>query len=62
METIVEKLVACLCTKYRMFGEEAYSIIYNEWEFIEQMLESGVKEKKICEKIAKELIELYMVA
>ncbi|SFO88691.1 hypothetical protein [Hydrogenimonas thermophila] len=62
MEEIVLKLVECLCSKYGISTEEAYSMIYSEWEYVEEMVISGANEKKLCKKIAKRLLDLYMVA
>jgi len=62
MEEIVLKLVECLCSKYEISTEEAYSVIYSEWEYIEEMVLSGTNDKKLCKKIAKRLFDLYMVA
>ena len=62
MEDIVLKLVECLYCKYGISAEETYSMIYSEWEYIEEMVISGENDKKLCKKIAKRLLDLYMVA
>ncbi len=62
MQETIEKLVDCLCEKHGLFREEAYSIVYGEWEYIEEMVETGTSDRKLCKKIAKELLEMYMVA
>lgn len=62
MEEMVLELVECLSKKYGISTEEAYSMIYSEWEYVEEMVLSGTNEKKLCKKIAKRLLDLYMVA
>ncbi len=62
MDEMVLEVVEYLCHKYGMCAEEAYSIVYNEWEYVEEMTVGLSHEKKIPQKIAKSLIELYMVA
>ena len=62
MEEIVLKLVECLYSKYGISTEEAYSMIYSVWEYVEEMVLSGENEKKLCKKIVKRLLNLYMVA
>jgi len=62
MNTWVEKLVECLCIRHGMFREEAYSIVYQEWDYLESLVESSDNEKKLCNQVATELLEIYMVA
>ncbi len=62
MEEVVEKLVRYLSQHYRMKRDEAYSMIYHEWEYIEERVLKAKKRKKLYEELAKELIQLYMVA
>jgi len=45
-----------------MTSDDAYSIIYHEWESIEERVLKAKKRKKLHAEIAKELIQLYMVA
>lgn len=62
MEEVVEKLVHYLSRHYHMTSDDAYSIIYHEWESIEERVLKAKKRKKLHAEIAKELIQLYMVA
>ncbi len=62
MEEIIEKVVESMCARYSLFKEEAYSIVYSEWEYIESAYEECENEKKFCERVAKDILEMYMVA
>ncbi len=62
MEEAIEDLVNHLCKKYGMFMEEAYSIIYGEWEYVEVAAEDGFDRKAVLERVGDELMKIYMVA
>ena len=62
MEDMVENLVRCLGKIHGVCPEEARSIIYIEWDFIDEIYREGRDDEDICQTLAHELLELYMVA
>ncbi|WP_457598838.1 hypothetical protein [Hydrogenimonas sp.] len=62
MDETIEELVWYLCERYGVFAEEAYALVYSEWEYVERQIEASGARKRVYDRIAKHLIHIYMVA
>ena len=61
-EEKLTKLAKCLQKYYRIDEQEALEIIYEEWDLIEDAFACNMKVKDICQKLVRELNEIYRVA
>lgn len=62
MEKIVSKIAGYLKKHYSLPEQEALTMIYGEWELVEEILNLNENEKDAIKEIAQILTEIYMVA
>jgi hypothetical protein len=62
IERTVGEVIDCLMEKYSLTLKEANTIVYNEWEQIEEMIRCGFGARKLCKAIMRDLFEPEGVA
>ncbi|HHE05925.1 MAG TPA: hypothetical protein ENK90_02250 [Epsilonproteobacteria bacterium] len=61
-DTKLEKLAKRLSRQFAISKEEAYEIIYEEWDLVETLFGAHKKAKAVYEHLALELNDIYRIA
>ncbi|WP_295420652.1 hypothetical protein [Sulfurovum sp.] len=61
-EKKLEKLAKRLCKAFGISKEEAYELIYEEWDLVENLFFAHKKAKAVSEHFIKQTNELYRIA
>ncbi len=62
LERAVEELIGYMQKYERLDEDEARRLVYEEWEMVEEMIESGPVGSPLYRMIADELLYLNLVA
>lgn len=58
----LDKLAKRLAKYFGISSEEAYEVIYEEWDLVETLFAAHKKAKAVYEHLIKEINELYRIA
>jgi len=61
-EQKLEKLAKRLAREFTISTEEAFEIIYEEWELVEELFAAHKKAKAVKEHLVREINTLYRIA
>ncbi len=61
-EQKLEKLAKRLAREFAISTEEAFEIIYEEWELVEELFAAHKKAKAVKEHLVREINTLYRIA
>ncbi len=62
MDEVVESVIDYLVSRYGFFSEEARSLVYAEWDFVEATACEEPCSEQLCKEITETLLDMYMVA
>lgn len=61
-EKKLEKLAKRLSKEFTISIEEAFEIIYEEWELVEELFSVHKKAKEVKEHLVREINDIYRIA
>jgi len=61
-EKKLEKLAKRLGKEFAISTEEAFEIIYEEWELVEELFAAHKKAKAVKEHLVREINDIYRIA
>jgi len=61
-ESKLEKLAKRVAKEFAISTEEAFEIIYEEWELVEELFAKHKKAKAVKEHLVREINSLYRIA
>ncbi|HIP51185.1 MAG TPA: hypothetical protein EYG94_03770 [Campylobacterales bacterium] len=61
-ENKLEKLAKRLSNEFTITQEEAFEIIYEEWELVEELFSVHTKAKIVKEYLVREINDIYRIA